>query len=33
MAKLNIPERYRSGVSKIRKLDDLSVQEIRAALD
>ena len=33
MAKLNIPERYRIGVSKIRRLDERSVREIRKALD
>ena len=33
MAKLNIPERYRAGVSKIRRLDERTVQEIRKALD
>lgn len=33
MAKLNIPEGYRVGVSKIRKLDDRTVHEIRNALD
>jgi hypothetical protein len=32
-AKLNIPERYRAGVSKIRRLDDRTVQEIKKALD
>jgi hypothetical protein len=31
--KLNIPERYQSGVALIRQLDDNSVQEIRNALD
>lgn len=33
MAKLNIPERYRAGVAKIRRLDDRTVREIRRALD
>jgi hypothetical protein len=33
MAKLNVPERYRAGVSAIRALDEQSVQAIRAALD
>jgi len=33
MAKLNIPEIYRAGVSKIRRLDERSVWEIRKALD
>jgi hypothetical protein len=33
MAKLNIPERYRTGVSAIRKLDKESVRAVRAALD
>ncbi len=33
MPKLNIPERYQSGVALIRQLDDNSVQEIRNALD
>lgn len=32
MAKLNIPERYRAGVSAIRNLDDASVRAIKAAL-
>jgi hypothetical protein len=33
MPKLNIPEVYRAGVSKIRRLDERSVREIRNALD
>lgn len=33
MAKLYIPERYRVGVSKIRGLDERTIQEIRKALD
>ena len=33
MAKLNIPERYRAGVSAIRSLDEQSVQAIKTALD
>jgi hypothetical protein len=33
LAKLNIPERYRVGVSKIRRLDERTVREIRKALD
>jgi len=33
VANLKIPERYQAGVAEIRKLDDESVQEIRAALD
>lgn len=33
MAKLNIPERYRAGVSAIRLLDEQSVEAIKAALD
>jgi hypothetical protein len=33
MAKLNIPERYRPGVSMIRQLTEADVREIRAALD
>ncbi|MGA9967317.1 MAG: hypothetical protein WBQ10_19125 [Terriglobales bacterium] len=33
MSKLSIPEGYRAGVSKIRKLDERSVREIRNALD
>lgn len=33
MPKLNIPERYRAGVSKIRRLDERSVREIRSALE
>lgn len=33
MAKLNIPSRYRAGVSQIRKLDQKTVQEIRNLLD
>jgi hypothetical protein len=33
LPKLNIPERYRAGVSKIRRLDERTVQEIRKALD
>lgn len=33
MAKLRIPDRYQAGVSKIRRLDERTVREIRAALD
>ena len=33
MAKLTIPERFRVGLSKIRELDDQTVQQIRAALE
>ncbi len=33
MPELNIPERYQAGVSKIRKLDDRTVRDIRKALD
>jgi hypothetical protein len=33
LPKLNIPERYRVGVSNIRRLDEPSVRAIRAALD
>jgi hypothetical protein len=33
LAKLNIPERYRVGVSKIRRLDERTVREIRKAFD
>lgn len=33
MAKLNIPEKYRPGVSKIRQLSESNVRDIRAALD
>ena len=33
MSRLNIPERYRVGVAKIRELDELTAQEIRDALD
>jgi hypothetical protein len=33
MPKLTIPERFRAGVAKIRRLDDRTVQEIRNALD
>jgi hypothetical protein len=33
VAKLNIPERYRTGVSAIRTLDSQSVQAIKAALE
>ncbi|MBZ5526227.1 MAG: hypothetical protein LAP21_28755 [Acidobacteriia bacterium] len=33
MARLNIPVRYRDGVAQIRKLDDESVRQIRAAFD
>lgn len=33
MAKLNIPERFRAGVAAIRRLDEESVQAVRAALD
>lgn len=33
MPKLNIPERFRVGLSKIGKLDDASVAQIRAALE
>lgn len=33
MARLNIPERFRAGLSKIRELDETSVQQIRVALE
>jgi hypothetical protein len=33
MAKLNIPEKYQSGVSMIRQLNESNVRDIRAALD
>ena len=33
MARLNIPERFRAGLSKIRELDERSVQLIRDALE
>lgn len=33
MPRLNIPERYREGLSKLRTLDDPSLQEIRAAIE
>jgi|SRR5882724_44004 len=33
MPRLNIPERYQAGISKIRKLDDRTVRDIRSALD
>ncbi len=33
MPKLTIPDRFRAGIAKIRRLDDRTVQEIRNALD
>jgi hypothetical protein len=33
VAALNIPQRYRAGVSKISRLDERTVRDIRAALD
>jgi hypothetical protein len=33
MARLSIPEKYQAGVAKIRELDDITVQQLRSALD